>query len=408
MAALVGTFGVAAAAFALPDSTWVQLASAPATTHSPVFALAVDPNQNQTVIGGTTDGVGEIFRSTDGGSSWSAVRQGTGPVLTISFSPFKPGLVLAGLRNGGVLMSTDSGATWAATSGSAGRSARVFAFSRPAIAAGTDRGVYISTDGSNWAPAGLPNVDVDALAAAAVNPPVHFVAAGQAGGPGGSLGLYQSNDAGASWAPVPPTLGSSTIASVIVAGPLPPPPASVRPLLAGTNSGLFSSSDNGSTFAVVTGGGALPATDYNHVAFVTDHSDHFYVSSDGGASSAGGIWFSPDGGATFSGLDPPVASVTALAVSNDEAPIIYAASFSNSGDKVTLWAYHDTGGPPHQPNGSPTTVASSPRTASPQPSSGSPILQALSSPAAPYVAIGVIALLVLLVALIANLRSGRR
>jgi photosystem II stability/assembly factor-like uncharacterized protein len=397
----------AASATTIPDSTWIQLAATPHATHSPVLALAVDPNQNQFVVGGTTDGSGEIFRSTDGGSSWSTVRSATGPVLTIAFSPFKFGLVLAGMRGGGVLSSTDSGATWSGATGMEGRTVRAFTFTRSLAAAGTDRGVYVSADGASWTFSALAAYDIQAIAAVAVNPPIHIVAAGHATDSPGGLVLYQSSNGASSWQLLPTAIGGSTIAASLVAGPLPPPPSSTRPLLAGTNAGLFESDDNGDNFMVVTGGGSLPATDFTRAVFVTDHFDRYYASSDGGGSVAGGIWSTSDGGKHFASLQPPQPAVTAMSVSNDESAVVYEASFSTSGSVVSLWAFHDTGAQPQQPNGSPSVASGVRTTPSPAPR-GSFLLGLRGSASVLYVLLGVLALAVLAVAVVANVRASRR
>ena len=84
---------------------------------------------------------------------------------------------------------------------------------------------------------------------------------------------------------------------------------------------------------------------------MSDHFDRFYAGSDGGGSLLGGLWYTHDAGQHFSALVPPVPSVTALAVSNDEAPYIYIAAWRPSDHAPSLWAYHDTGGQPH-PTGS--------------------------------------------------------
>src|SRR6202165_1071200 len=96
---------------ARPDSGWVQLGVLPERLHSPAFALAVSPTDPATVLVGT--GSGRLFRSTDGGTTWTAVGRGLGRrVLTSQLSPFKAGLVYAGTRGAGLWKSTDGGATW--------------------------------------------------------------------------------------------------------------------------------------------------------------------------------------------------------------------------------------------------------------------------------------------------------
>src|SRR2546430_1107302 len=123
---------MAAAAAALPDSTWVGLPSLPDQPRSALFALAVDPSNNQVVIAGD-------------------------------------------------------------------------------------------------------------LAVEATHEPVRFAAGSDAQPSSGGLPLYQSLDGGLTWNTFPPPI-SGTITVRLAAGPL-PPTGNVRPLLAGTNSGLFNSKD---------------------------------------------------------------------------------------------------------------------------------------------------------------------
>src|SRR5437588_5997510 len=130
--------------------------------------------------------------------------------------------------------------------------------------------------------------------------------------------------------------------SALAAGPV--DGSGNRPLLMGTNIGLFSSRDSGADWQAVTGSGGLPATDFTEAAFVSDDPLRFYVASDGGASPQGGLWSTADGGTQFTSLAPPVDSVTALAVSNEKQPVIYVATFRPVDHAVMLWAYRDSGG----------------------------------------------------------------
>jgi len=98
-------------------------------------------------------------------------------------------------------------------------------------------------------------------------------------------------------------------------------------------------------------------------------------------------------------------SITALAVSNGETPTLYMATFRPTDHVAALWAYHDTGGTPQGPFGSATPVASGSRIASP--SAVSPVLELLASSQAPYVGLGLAALVVVLLAVVAHVR-GRR
>src|SRR5258707_4045914 len=137
-----GAEGVTELSRTLPPSTWVALTPLPNQGRSAIFALGVNPSNNQVVIAGRSDGA--LMRSTDGGSTWKVAGSGSAPILTIAFSPTKSGFVLAGLRGGGAVASKDGGVSWGPVSGLDGRSVRAFGFALSMVVAGTDRGVYAS------------------------------------------------------------------------------------------------------------------------------------------------------------------------------------------------------------------------------------------------------------------------
>ena len=392
---------IAAQADAPPPSTWVALAPLPGAGKVPVFAMAVSPIDDHSVIAG--GGGGGLFRSTDGGVSWTSVMRGNSAVLTIAFSPFSPALALAGTRGGGAYVSSDGGAKWSPAAGLDDRQVRAFGFARTLIVAATDKGVYSSDTGQSWTSLGLATSSVDAIAVAAVNPPVRLIAGGDAGAAG--IPMWESADAGATWTDLKPAI-SGTIVTKIAAGPL-PPNGTVRPLVVGTNSGLFISQDNGASFTSLSAGALLPSTDYTQVGFTAAHHDRFYVASDGGGGESGGIYATADSGQHFSSLQPPLTSVTALAVSGDEQPILYVATFRPFDHGVFLWSYHDTGGAPQQPVGSTTPSASGARPHT-SPGTGFDLMKFLGSTQVPYIALGVVALAVLLLAVVSQIRSRRR
>jgi len=177
--------------------------------------------------------------------------------------------------------------------------------------------------------------------------------------------------------------------------------------MVGTNAGLFTSRDNGASFTPNSGGGLLPSTDYTQVAFMTTHYDRYYTASDGGGSASGGLWKTLDAGRHFASLAPPVASVTALAVSNEEAPILYVATFRPADHVAVLWAYHDTGGTPQGPPASATPSTSGTRTTTPGATQTSLISQLLTSSRTPYILVGLAAMVVIVMAVVAHFR-GRR
>jgi photosystem II stability/assembly factor-like uncharacterized protein len=236
-----------------------------------------------------------------------------------------------------------------------------------------------------------------------VNPPVRIFAASDGPQSVGNLQLYQSLDGGANWSVLNPPI-SGTFVVELAASPLPPNGTSRR-LIAGTNAGLFSSSDHGASFVPLSTGNVLPSTDYTRVTFITDHFDRFYAASDGGGSRNGGLWRTNDAGQTFTSLVPPIPSITALAVSNDESPTLYVATFRPTDHVAALWVYRDTGGTPLGPAGSATPVASGSRTSGSSPASS--VFDLLKLSQAPYVVLGIGAVLVVLLAGVAHAR-GRR
>ena len=386
----------------LPGSTWVALTVPPqAGKAGTLFGLAVDPANNQVLLATTA---ASIVRSADGGLSWRSVYTGKTAVTTVAFSPLKADLVLAGTQGSGAVGSRDGGRTWAPATGLDGRTVRVFGFALTLFVAGTDRGVYASQDGFAWTPSGLAGSSIDALAVEAVHAPVRLVAGSDAPGQGSSLVLFRSLDSGASWTQFSPPI-SGTLAVRLSAGPL-PPTGDTRPLVAGTNAGLFESTDNGSTFTPLSGGDLLPSIDYTEVAFIADHYDRFYVASDGGGSGSGGLWRTNDAGRTFTSLNPPVPSITALAVSNEDSPTLYVATFEPTDHTSALWAYHDTGGTPQGPALQSSPVASAGRTA--PAGSGLGPFEFIKSAQFPYLLLGAAAVMVILAAMVAHLRGRRQ
>jgi hypothetical protein len=397
---LVIASGTATAA-GLPPSTWVALATLPGADHDPIFSLAVNPANDQDVIAG--NGAGGLYRSVDGGSSWRSVHSAKAGILSIAYSSFNPSLILAGTQGAGAVISTDGGVHWNTAGGLEGRKVRAFGFARSMIVAGTERGVYVSDTGAAWTQSGLATTSIDAVSVAAVNPPVRLIAGGDGGQ--GAIPIFQSLDGGTTWAPMNPPI-SGTIVTRLASGPL-PRTGDVRPLVIGTNAGLFISPDNGKTFTALSGGALLPSTDYTQIGFTSAHFDRFFVASDGGGGESGGVWSTADAGNHFSDLQPPLPSVTALAVSSDEQPILFVATFRASDHLPQLWAFRDTGGTPQGPVTTATPRVTAART-NPPGTSILDLLRDLASSQVPYVALGVVALLLIGLAVVSQLRSRRR
>ena len=353
---------------------------------------------------------GNLYQSTDGGGSWKLVASKMGrAILTIAYDPYRAGVVLAGTQNGGIWRSGDGGASWAADPGSERRTVRGFGFGPQLTLAGTDTGVLVSRSSRAWTSGGLGQGAVSAVAVASATDPVRLVVGGDTTRGDEALPLFDSGDGGQSWELVEGAVGGSSMVSALAAGPA--DVSGNRPLLMGTNTGLFASTDSGADWQAVTGSGGLPATDCTALAYVGPDATRFYIASDGGASPQGGLWSTADGGTHFTSLSPPVASVTALAVSAEKQPLIYTATFRPLDHAVMLWAYRDAGGPARQPVGGVPTPAVRPTAPVGQTQTRSGFADWLvalpRSPETPYVVLGLVATLALGLAFIAYARRTR-
>ncbi|MBI2568931.1 MAG: hypothetical protein HYV63_18070 [Candidatus Schekmanbacteria bacterium] len=183
-------------------ASWARV-NLPETTGSYLGEIAFDPSRTQDVylsIRGTVP-----WKSTDGGSNWAPIATGIEGYEARAFAadPFAAGVVLmsGGSRvipqtsEGGVLRSTDGGATWADASAGlpigAGRPASPLDLLADPIDQGTfyaavssldKSGVYRSTDGGmSWALLnmdGLYDTHVGVLAVSPVSPRRLYVASG--------------------------------------------------------------------------------------------------------------------------------------------------------------------------------------------------------------------------------------
>ena len=72
-------------------------------------AIAVSPDEGRVVL---VAGAGGLFRTTNGGATWSEVRQPLPPVTALLFDRADPRVVLAGTELRGNFRSADAGITW--------------------------------------------------------------------------------------------------------------------------------------------------------------------------------------------------------------------------------------------------------------------------------------------------------
>jgi photosystem II stability/assembly factor-like uncharacterized protein len=214
------------------DARWIT--SGPPT--GDVLALAVDPVTPSTTYAGTrTEGV---FRSTDGGDTWSPRNRGLRPgtnVGVLAIDPTNPGTLYAG----GLL------------------------------------GTYVF-DGERWRlTVTQTGYAIDAMVVAPTDPPTVFAGSSQST-------VFASHDGGQTWI----RLGAGTFFSVWSLGLDPLDPAT---LYAGTEDGLFRSDDSGATWTQTD----FPSRATSSIVIDPRHPEIVY------AIGLGDVYRSDDGGSTW-------------------------------------------------------------------------------------------------------------
>ena len=142
-----------------------------------INALAIGPQSPATVYAGTQSG--GVFKSTDGGTTWSAVNVGLTDleVLSLATDPQSPATVYAGTQSGDVFKSTDGGTNWSGVNNGLTtfnvRSLAIDPQNPTTLYLCSDTtGIFKSTNGgANWyaVNAGLTSLDVMSLAIAPQN-----------------------------------------------------------------------------------------------------------------------------------------------------------------------------------------------------------------------------------------------
>ncbi len=288
-----------------------------------VTALAVDAAQPGTVyaVAGIT-----LYRSVNGGAAWAPVKPIASPVVvyTVAADPQHSGVVYLGLADRGILMSVNRGRSWKDLGGPFKTTKIVIDPLHPAtLYAGTlDSGLFKSTDGGlHWkAIAQDIHPALTTVAALAIDPqhPRTLVVARQGDAP------YRSVDGGGHWTKTNATglPAAPDIRALAV-------DAASSALLAGTaENGVFRSGDGGLTWQPA--GTGLP-----------DASVIALLGAPGGliAGTQTGVSASRDHAQTWTiGRGVRGSSISSLAIDSQNPPRVYAF-----GD-AKLWKSVNRGG----------------------------------------------------------------
>lgn len=302
-------------------------------------ALAAHPTDPDGLFVGTSDG---LFRTTDGGSSWTDLSAGLPDqsLDAVAVDPAAPQTIFAGTGESWAIKSTDGGVTWADASGMVkddAIQAVVVDATAPSrvYAVGVDGGFVHSTDaGETWARAaddgGTVVTNGQQLAVDPTNPNVMYLAA--------LAGIWKTTDAGIAWTNITQNdIGWQLFLSVEL------DPGAPAKIFAGTDAnGLYRSTDGGETWTD-TASGPLNEN-INDIALDPASSQVLYL----GAPS--GVWRSTDGGDTFAPKSNGFFdTVLSLAVHPNAPSTLFAGGWSGlyrSTDGAESWAAVNPEGEP--------------------------------------------------------------
>jgi photosystem II stability/assembly factor-like uncharacterized protein len=285
-----------------------------------VASATYDPGNDSIVFAGA----GTLLRSTDGGASFQPVQTDAGSqVLQVAVSPSDPTHVYASGRLGQltfIARSVDTGATWTTTTsvGGGDRTLLVDPTSSDHVYAGTNEGVFVSSDGTTtWAAGnnGLAAAAPNDLAVDPSSPTTAYAAMGP-------LGVYRTTDSGATWQQVDNDLGdpanpSAQITAVHVAV-MANGTVFVARALSGPNAqpvSIFRSTDGGATWTVADSG--LPAAGVWDVVAQPGSDTNAFVTINGDTGVSSAVYATTDGGSTWNPVGPAAAGIAALAIASD-------------------------------------------------------------------------------------------
>ena len=282
--------------------------------------LAIDPINTSTIYAAGSVGGGTVWKSTDNGRFWSIVNVGLdsrSTVYALAIDPNNTNVIYVGTETLGVYKSNDGGGSWSAFSDglsyhyiddsgqrhfSRVSSIIIDPLNSNIVYAGTNSGVFNSSNGGRWSAlnSGLSDLGVNALALDPVNPSIGFT--------GTDGGVFKSSSGGASWSLNNNGLPGVNVNSLALN-------RGNADVYAGTDSGTFRSNDHGGNWS---------GRDFYPLAFDPHNSNTIYAQYDGSE----GISKSTDGGVTWgsanNGLENNYVSVLAIDPGNSE--IIYAGS----------------------------------------------------------------------------------
>lgn len=290
-----------------------------------IRVLGIVPVTPTTLYAGTW-GNG-VYKSPDGGATWAAINSGLAnlEINSLAINPATPSTLYVGSWGGGIFKSSDNGASWsAANSGLANlySTALVIDPSAPSILyAGTtnpgqpyniDGGVFKSTDsGATWSATSLTKVDIYSLAINPTNTSTLYA------GTWGS-GIFKSTDNGTSWSALNTSSTSSIVNSIDI------DPVTPSTLYAGTwGGGVVKSTDSGENWSSINKNLSGAGLYVNAIAVDPVNTTTLYTGTAGG-----GIYKRRDSGSTWTAVNANLFSlhIYTLAIDPAHTNILYSGT----------------------------------------------------------------------------------
>lgn len=340
----IGTTG--AGVFKSTDGGATWSAARNGLTDGSMSEIATDPDDPQTlyaIANQTGSSPGGAFKTTDGGSAWVAadvdLPEGYLQGLTVDAdNPETLYVIVADSDDGGVFKSTDGAATWdrvLAAPGTGGSVTEIAIDPSDALTllAATRAQVLKSTNGGeSWNPATsgpITGDNNDRVAAFAFDPfDSSTVYAGIQGGFLAS-GVYKSTNGGSNWEPT----GGGEIGANVKA--LIAHPTAAGTIFALHGEGVFKTTDGGTRWELMNSGLPPRRFRYNALALAPGDGEHLQVGM--GAAAPSPIHRSLDGAATWEPLAATGLTNTftqSLAVDPANSQVRYATAELNSTDEA--------------------------------------------------------------------------
>jgi len=301
-------------------------------------AIAVDQTDRQTVYAGISSGFRGLYKTTDGGASWTEVNSGMTFVnqgfkdhgktfvYTINALAIDPanGQTVYAATQGGVFKTADGGSTWTLISSTitseviptrgaityitaSAYSIVIDPSNSQTLYASVDGQIYKSINGgTTWSETLSGATPSSALTIDPTNNQTVYI--------GTFLGVSKTSNAGDSWSAASNGMANQPLALAV-------DPMNSRTLYAGTSAGIFKTTNGGASWAAANVG----FSNFNVVCLALDPTNNqtLYV-----GTKSGGLLKSTRGGSswTLANSGIPNSDVTALAIDRSNGQILYAVA----------------------------------------------------------------------------------